>query len=78
MIFWRVAKWTLGSFFASTTGIAVLDAYSYIDLTNYSAIRAVRTGVTTCKIIGDYKWSLYSLKYDSDEYRLAKSQVGIR
>jgi len=75
MLVTRLAKWTLGSFFGSVSGAVVLDSNEIINLTNYSAIRAFRTGITTVKIIVDYKWSLRKLEYESDEYIQAKSQV---
>ena len=74
----RVAKWLFASTVGSATGAVILDASDYINLTNYSLIRAIRTGITTADIILDYKWSLHNLKGDSLEYLKAKSQVCVR
>ena len=78
MLVTKIAKWSVGSFFGSTAvavGVVGLDANEIIDLTNYSVIRAARTGLTTVKTIVDYKWSLRNLEYGTDQYQLAKSEV---
>lgn len=74
----KVAKWILAASSASGGGVVVLDSYDYINLTNYSAMRATRTGITTVKTIVDYKWSLWNVDDQSMDYIKAKSQVGIR
>ena len=79
MLVSRIAKWTLLSCLGSATGVIALDAVEFVDLTNYSSIRAVRTGIATVKTIVDYKWSLRKFNNNtSDGYTKAKSQVGIR
>ena len=74
----KIAKWTLTTGVGTSAGVVMLDSYDYINLTNYSMMRAVRTGITTVKTIVDYKWSLKNLNPGTSEYDKAKSQVCIR
>lgn len=63
---------------AGIAGSITLDQCEVVDLSGVTVMRAVRTGITTARIIKEYKFSLYNLESGSEEYEEALSKAHTR
>lgn len=60
---------------AGTSSLVYLDHIDALDLTDSTFIRGVRTALTTCSIISDYKFSLHGIDENSSDYEALKSEA---
>nr|CAB3220016.1 uncharacterized aarF domain-containing protein kinase 1-like [Phallusia mammillata] len=67
-----------GALSVGSASILVLDEKNIIDLTDYPVGRAARTGITLASIIVDYKYALFGLDKETNEYETAKSKAHAR